>query len=69
MLLAVNGTLMRELALNPNLLAVGGVFVAEAQTAPAYRLWSVRDAYPGMLRVGQGGGAIWPSTTIRITHG
>jgi hypothetical protein len=59
MLLAVNGTLMRGLALNPNLLAAGAVFVAEAQTAPVYRLWSIQDAYPGMLRVSQGGAAIW----------
>jgi hypothetical protein len=58
MLLAVNGTLMRGLALNANLLAVGAVFVAETQTAPLYRLWSIRDQYPGMLRASQGGAAI-----------
>ena len=59
MRLAVNGTLMRGLALNPNMIAAGAVFVAEAQTAPAYRLWSINDAYPGMLRVSAGGAAIW----------
>ena len=59
MLLAINGTLMRGLALNPSLLSVGATFVAEAQTAPAYRLWSIGDAYPGMLRTGRGGAAIW----------
>ena len=37
-LLAVNGTLMRGLALNPNLLAVGARFVRETTTAPTYRL-------------------------------
>jgi len=57
--LAVNGTLMRGQELNPRLLAVGATFVAEAQTAPAYRLWSIRDAYPGMLRVRDGGRALW----------
>ncbi len=51
MLLAVNGTLMRGLALNPNLLQVGATFVREALTAPCYRLWSIDDRYPAMLRV------------------
>ncbi len=36
-LLAVNGTLMRGLELNQNLLAVGARFVGEARTAPIYR--------------------------------
>jgi hypothetical protein len=58
MLLAVNGTLMRGLALNRNMQDAGAVFVAEAATAPTYRLWSIRDAYPGMLRASQGGAAI-----------
>jgi gamma-glutamylcyclotransferase (GGCT)/AIG2-like uncharacterized protein YtfP len=49
-LLAVNGTLMRGLELNGNLLAVGAEFVAEATTAPTYRLWSINDKYPAMLR-------------------
>lgn len=51
MLLAVNGTLMRGLALNPNLLAVNATFVREALTAPCYRLWSIGDRYPAMIRV------------------
>ena len=53
--LAVNGTLMRGLALNGNLLAVGAVFVGEAVTAPLYRLWSIDDRYPAMQRVAMGG--------------
>jgi hypothetical protein len=57
-LLAVNGTLMRGLELNPNLLAVGGSFVQENATASCYRLWSIHDRHPGMLRVAQGGAAI-----------
>ena len=36
-LLAVNGTLMRGLELNPNLLAAGATFVRETKTEPAYR--------------------------------
>lgn len=56
--LAVNGTLMRGLALNGNLLAVGATFVREDETAPLYRLWSMGDRYPAMLRVTQGGVAI-----------
>ena len=53
-LLAVNGTLMRGLALEKNLLDVGAVFCREAQTAACYRLWSIRDEYPAMLRVAPG---------------
>ena len=49
-LLAVNGTLMRGLELNPNLLAVGSSFVEETRTAPVYRLWSIDDRHPAMMR-------------------
>jgi gamma-glutamylcyclotransferase (GGCT)/AIG2-like uncharacterized protein YtfP len=58
MLLAVNGTLMRGLELNGNLLAVGASFVRETRTAPVYRLWSIGDRHPAMLRVATGGAAI-----------
>jgi hypothetical protein len=57
-LLAVNGTLMRGLALNGNLLAVGAHFVREARTAPIYRLWSIGDRHPAMVRATTGGAAI-----------
>lgn len=57
-LLAVNGTLMRGLALNPNLIAVGATFVREAATVPAYRLWSIGERHPAMIRVTSGGAAI-----------
>src|SRR5262249_5304698 len=57
-LLAVNGTLMRGLELNNNLLAAGARFVREARTAPVYRLWSIDDRHPAMLRVATGGAAI-----------
>lgn len=53
--LAVNGTLMRGLELNPNMLAVGAQFVREDKTLPAYRLYSIGDRHPGMVRVASGG--------------
>ena len=56
--LAVNGTLMRGLALNSNLLNVGATFEREAQTAPIYRLWSIDDRYPAMVKVREGGAAV-----------
>ena len=56
--LAVNGTLMRGLELNGNLIAVGASFVREARTAPRYRLWSIDDRYPAMLKVTSGGAPI-----------
>ena len=47
--LAVNGTLMRGLALEENLLRAKAEFRYEARTERRYRLWSVNDAYPAML--------------------
>lgn len=58
MLLAVNGTLMRGLPLNGNLVAAGATFVREARTAPVYRLWSIGDRHPAMQRVAINGAAI-----------
>jgi hypothetical protein len=49
-LLAVNGTLMRGLELNPNLLAAGATFVREDKTAACYRIFSIADRHPAMLR-------------------
>lgn len=57
-LLAVNGTLMRGLELNPNMLAAGATFVAEATTAPCYRIWSIGDRHPGMVRTRNPSGAV-----------
>ena len=57
-LLAVNGTLMRGLELNANLLDAGARFVREAKTAPKYRLYSVADRHPAMLQASDGGAAI-----------
>jgi len=56
--LAVNGTLMRGLELNPNMIDAGATFVREARTAPVYRLWSIGDRHPAMIRVVSGGAAI-----------
>ncbi len=56
--LAVNGTLMQGLELNPNLLRVGAKFLRLATTEPAYRLWSIGDRHPAMQRVTVGGAAI-----------
>jgi hypothetical protein len=55
---AVNGTLMRGLELNANLVAAGGEFVREAVTVAAYRLWTIDDRHPAMLRVRSGGANI-----------
>lgn len=56
--LAVNGTLMRGLELNGNLLAIDAEFLRETQTEPAYRIWSIDDRHPAMIRVSQGGVAV-----------
>jgi len=49
---------MRGLELNGNLLAAGARFVREASTVSEYRLWSIGDRHPAMLRVREGGAAI-----------
>jgi carbamate kinase len=56
-LLAVNGTLMRGLKLNPNMHSAGATFVRETTTEPAYRLWTINDDHPAMVRVNDGTGA------------
>ena len=53
--LAVNGTLMRGLELNRNMIDAGATFVRETATMPAYRLWSINDRHPAMIRVASGG--------------
>jgi hypothetical protein len=53
--LAVNGGLMRGFEDNKNLLAVQAIFVKEARTEPVYRLFSIGDRHPAMLRVPRGG--------------
>jgi gamma-glutamylcyclotransferase (GGCT)/AIG2-like uncharacterized protein YtfP len=51
--LFVNGTLMRGLALHPNL--AGADFLGACSTAPMYRLYSIGDVHPGMFQVADGG--------------
>ncbi len=48
--LAVNGSLMRELAHNKNLLDARAIFIRETKTSAKYRLWSIDDSYPAMMR-------------------
>jgi hypothetical protein len=56
-LVAVNGTLMRGLELNGNLVSIGATFVREDETDACYRLWSIGDRHPAMLRTpGEGAG-------------
>lgn len=70
--LAVNGTLMRGLELNGNMQLVGAAFVRDAETEPAYRLWSIEDRHPAMQRVSKGGAAIavevWAVPTTGVSQ-
>ncbi len=54
--LAVNGTLMRGLELNKNLLEVGAKFIREAKTKKCYKLFSINDIHPAMYREDNEGG-------------
>ncbi|MBB6309123.1 allophanate hydrolase [Xanthobacter tagetidis] len=56
----VFGAHLSGMALNADLKAMGGRFVAEAETAPAYRMKLLPGAQPrpGLVRVGAGGAAI-----------
>jgi hypothetical protein len=56
--MVVNGGLMRGLRGHPRMLASGAVFLREVRTAPVYRLWSINDRFPGMVRVNEGGASI-----------
>jgi hypothetical protein len=56
--LAVNGGLMRGFADNKNLLDVKATFIKETKTEPIYRLFSINDIHPAMMRVKEGGQSI-----------
>ena len=58
LVLAVNGTLMRGLELEDNLKNVNATFISESQTEPSYRLYSINDKYPAMIKANKGGVAI-----------
>jgi hypothetical protein len=49
--IAVNGTLMRGFELEPNLVNLGSTFIREDRTMPEYRIYSVNDVHPAMVRV------------------
>jgi allophanate hydrolase len=58
--LAVVGAHLAGLPLNPELVALGGVFLSEAETTGDYRLYALpgsKPPKPGLLRVTDGGGA------------
>ncbi len=70
-LLAVNGTLMRGLELNPNMMAAKATFVRETMTESTYRLWTINDVHPAMLRVTDGTGVkvaveVWSVPTVGL---
>ena len=58
LVLAVNGTLMRGLELENNLKEVGAFFIKESKTEKAYRLYSISDKYPAMIKVANGGNTV-----------
>ena len=49
-LIAVNGTLMRGLSLHENITSIGGEFLYETKTEKKYRLYSIDDKYPAMIK-------------------
>jgi hypothetical protein len=49
--IGVNGTLMRGLELETNLINLQAKFVREDYTERTYRLFSIDDIYPGMVRL------------------
>jgi hypothetical protein len=63
--LFVNGTLMRGEPLHGNL--AGAKFLGSATTAPHYRLFSVHDVHPAMLRQTSGPGAAVNGELYRLS--
>jgi hypothetical protein len=49
---------MRGLELHANMVGAGATFIRETTTAPTYRLWSIDDRHPAMIRVAAGGVAV-----------
>ena len=58
LVLAVNGTLMRGLELEGNLKQAGAIFLKESKTEQSYRLYSINDKYPAMIKVASGGNTV-----------
>eukprot|EP00270_Netrium_digitus_P016945 TRINITY_DN6142_c0_g1_i1.p1 TRINITY_DN6142_c0_g1~~TRINITY_DN6142_c0_g1_i1.p1 ORF type:complete len:387 (+),score=109.32 TRINITY_DN6142_c0_g1_i1:116-1276(+) len=63
--LGVNGTLMRGLALNENIIDAGGTFLREAATSADYVLFSINDEYPAMVR-GSSSSTLTASIVIEV---
>ena len=57
-LLGVNGGLMRGFPANQRMVDAGARFEREALTSPDYRLFSIENRFPGMLRDSAEGRAI-----------
>jgi AGZA family xanthine/uracil permease-like MFS transporter len=55
-LVVFNGTVMQGEPAHANL--AGATFLEEVRTAPAYRLYSIGDRYPAMVRTDAGGASI-----------
>lgn len=49
-LMGVNGTFMRGMELNYYVTDLGGTFVREARTNDCYRMWSIYDIHPAIMR-------------------
>lgn len=55
-LVVFNGTVMRGQPAHHNL--AGATFLEDVRTAPVYRLYSIGDRHPAMVRDDEGGAAI-----------
>ena len=64
--IAVNGTLMRGLEPEPNLLNVGATFVREELTEKSYRLFSIDDVHPAMIRLPAPGFEKVPAVSVAV---
>ena len=53
----LNGTAMSGLKDHVHIL--GSRFIGERRTVPRYRLYSVRDEFPGLVPVERGGVTVW----------
>src|SRR5262245_46555397 len=52
-LVVFNGTVMRDQPAHANL--AGATFLEDVRTAPVYRLWTIGDRHPAMMRADKGG--------------
>jgi gamma-glutamylcyclotransferase (GGCT)/AIG2-like uncharacterized protein YtfP len=57
-ILVVNGGLMRGMRSEYRMSEAGAVFLKEVGTAPVYRLYSIANGFPGMVRATDGGASI-----------